>query len=115
MAAGLSVSEAYWEFADARAAASQSARAGVDVALLAHAWKRYRAARAEFVWRFEHVRREHPLALAPQELESYLRHEPDSRVARELSRSAAGRARLQEEGYLPWCTCVPRDAKSRGC
>jgi hypothetical protein len=78
------------------------ARDGAEARGLIDAWKWYRAARADLVGRFDRVRREQPLALAPQDLESYLRHQPDSRVARELSRSATGRAVLLEEAYLPW-------------
>jgi hypothetical protein len=99
--AGFSVSEAYWQFADARAAASRAARAGADPQALLEAWRRYRAARAEFVWRYGLVRRQQPLALAPQDLEIYLRNEPDSRIARELGRSAPGRSLLEANAHLP--------------
>ena len=102
VADGLAVSEAYWEFAAAREAASRLARDGADAERVLGAWQRYRLARANFVWRFDHVRREQPLAIAPQEIESFLRNEPDGRIARALSQTAAGRALLHHEGYLPW-------------
>ncbi len=102
VAAGLSVSEAYWEFAAAREHAARLARTGTAPAELVDTWKRYRETWEEFVSRFGRVRREQPLALAPQDLAIYLRNQPDSRIARELSRTAAGRTRLQEAAYLPW-------------
>jgi hypothetical protein len=103
--AAFSVTEAYWTFSAAREALSRLARPGAEPAALVAAWRRYRAARAEFVWRFSAVRREHPLALAPQDIESYLRNQPDARVARELASTVQGRAVLQESAHLPWLHC----------
>jgi hypothetical protein len=103
--AAFAVTEAYWAFVAARDDLSRRARAGAEPATLVAEWRRYRAARGEFIWRFSAVRREHPLALAPQEIESYLRNAPDARVARELARTAQGRAALAKSSHLPWLHC----------
>jgi hypothetical protein len=102
VAAGLAVSESYWGFSAARAHASRLAREGADPSALLAAWQHYRAARAEFVRRFESTRRELPHAFTTREIAAYLRNQPDSRIARELAGTAAGRAALQQEAHLSW-------------
>jgi hypothetical protein len=67
---------------------------------LVAAWQHYRAARAEFVRRFESTRRELPHAFTTRDIGAYLRNQPDSRIALELARTAAGRAALQQEAHL---------------
>lgn len=99
--AGFSVSEAFWTFGDARERLSRLARTAASPEALLKAWKTYRQARADFAQRYDDVRRDHPLAIAPQDLEIYFRNEPDSRAARELTRTVAGRALLREADDLP--------------
>jgi hypothetical protein len=103
--AAFAVTEAYWTFSTARDEVSRLARTDAEPSALVDAWRRYRAARGEFVGQFTAVRREHPLALAPQELDSYLRNQPDARVARALARTARGRQLLEESAHLPWLHC----------
>ncbi|MBI5690590.1 MAG: DUF4838 domain-containing protein [Verrucomicrobia bacterium] len=100
--AGFSVTEAFWSFAAAREEASRAAEGTGDPAEVLSAWRRYRLARDEFTGRFAEVRRSHPLALADQKLEIYLRNQPDSRLARALVRTPNGRELLQRDGYLSW-------------
>jgi len=99
-AAGFSVTEAYWSFAAARAAASRVARPGVEPAALLAAWKRYRAERERLVRTFADVRKRHPLAVADQDFTAYLRNEPDSRLALALHASPEGRVALAAEPEL---------------
>ena len=99
-AAGFSVTEAYWSFSAARAAASRSARPGVSPAALLAAWKQYRAERERLVSTFANVRKRHPLAVADQDLTPYLRNEPDSRLALALHATPEGRAALAAEPEL---------------
>jgi hypothetical protein len=98
--AGFSVCEAFWKFCAAREHASRLARRGVDPITLIAAWREYRHARDQFVARFNRVRMEEPLAIGAQDLAIYLRHEPDSRIARELVRTEPGRAALADAPYL---------------
>ncbi|MFM1748862.1 MAG: hypothetical protein RLZZ188_2528 [Verrucomicrobiota bacterium] len=95
-AAGFAVTEAYWDFAAARAAASKAARSGMEPAALLDAWKKYRGARERFTTTFAATRARHPLAMADQDLSPYLRNEPDSRLAAALRTTPAGRAALAD-------------------
>jgi hypothetical protein len=99
-AAGFSVTEAYWSFAAARAAASREARPGVEPAALLAAWKRYRAERERLAKTFADVRKRHPLAVADQDFTAYLRNEPDSRLALALHATPEGRIALAAEPEL---------------
>src|SRR6185436_18480641 len=93
--AGLGVTETFSDFCAARQQVSRIARPGANAAELFAAWKNYRVARSRFEQTFADTRRQWPLAIAkPQALELYLRNEPDSRIARELARTPAGRALL---------------------
>ncbi len=100
VATGYSVTEAFWAFSAAREHASRVSRGPAEPAQLMAAWLGYRQARTAFERRYGQVRREQPLALASQNLEVYLRNQPDSRLARALSRTEAGRTRLRESPYL---------------
>lgn len=97
-AAGFEVTEAYGDFWDARRQLSLLARPGGEPGVLLGAWTNYRNARERFTATYARLRQAHPLAVASQNLEIYLRNEPDSRAARELLRSPEGKARLQETG-----------------
>ncbi|MFM7749032.1 MAG: DUF4838 domain-containing protein [Opitutaceae bacterium] len=99
-AAGFSVTEAWWGFVAARAAASRLAQPGAEPAALLAAWKRYRAERERLVNTLADVRKRHPLAVADQDLTAYLRNEPDSRLALALHATPAGRAALAAESNL---------------
>lgn len=100
--AGFAVTEAFAEFCGARQRVSWMTREPVDPRALFAAWKSYREARATFTARYADIRREQPLALAAQELEHFLRNQPDGRAAQALARTDAGRAVLRESDYLPW-------------
>lgn len=97
---GLTVSEAFWDFAAARDRAGALVTKSADPAAFLAAWRSYRAKRDAFVQSFAKVQKENPLAIAPQDLEIYLRNQPDSRIARELSRTPVGRALLEEAKEL---------------
>jgi len=95
VSAGLGVSEAFWRFGGARDSMSRMARVEAEPAALRAAWQEYREARREFSQRHAAVRRSHPLAVAPQALEIYLRNQPDSRAAMALAGTEKGRAMLR--------------------
>jgi hypothetical protein len=101
--AGLDVVEAFSDFCAARQRISRLARPGVDPAGLVAVWKKYRDDRLRFVQACADTRLEHPLAIAPlSEMALYLRNQPDSRAARELLQTAAGRAALAAVPSLTW-------------
>ncbi len=94
VARGLAISETYWAFAAARDRAAALQVRGVDPNALLATWRAYRNARDAFVRGFAKVQKEEPLAMASQDLDIYLRNEPDSRLAREIVRTDAGQALL---------------------
>lgn len=99
--AGFRVTEAFSDFCSARRHFSRLALPGANPAELVAAWQSYRDARSRFVATYTDTRREQPLAIAPPlEMQLYLRNQPDSRAARELSRTAAGRALLADAADL---------------
>jgi hypothetical protein len=98
--AGFAVTEAYWRFATARAAASRVARTGATPASLLEAWRNYRGARETLTTTFAATRARHPLAVADQDFTPYIRNEPDSRLAVALRATPEGRAALLNAGDL---------------
>ncbi len=100
VADAFSVTEAFWEFSRSREALGRLTQGGARPEAVLDAWKQHAAARDFWVRQFGEVRARQPLALAPQNLEVYLRNRPDGRAASALVRTAAGRARLEEEPLL---------------
>ena len=100
VSAGLAITEAFAEFGRAREQVHALTQASADPRALFAAWKRYRELRAEFTRRFLGLQRSDPLALGAQNLDVYLRNEPDGRAARELVRTEGGRAVLRDSEYL---------------
>ncbi len=98
--AGFSVSEQFWAFSAARDRLNRMITAGVSPGELLAAWRQYRDGRARFEERYRDVLREQPFAVATQDLAIYFRHHPDSRAARELVRTPAGRTLLEGAGDL---------------
>lgn len=93
-AAGLGVSEAFARVGETRGAVSRLAVPGAEPARLAAAWCEAKEAERVFRAAYARIRREHPLALAAQDLTPYLRTETDGRVARLLAATSEGRALL---------------------
>ncbi len=111
VATGLGISEAFWAFAAARDRAGMVTPPTAEPAAQLDAWQAYRKTRDTFVQGFARVQLEQPLAMAPQNLEIYLRHQPDSRIARELSRTPSGRALLEGQAEFAKATlgAIPRE------
>jgi len=114
VATGLAISEAFWAFAAARDRAGDLMPRMAEPAALLDTWKTYRKARDTFVEGFARIQNEQPLAMAPQGLEIYLRHQPDSRIAREVARTAPGRALLESATELVTTTigATPREVNA---
>jgi len=83
-----------------RATGAQPITAPANARALITAWKRYIEARSEFTRAYEELTRAHPLALGSQDINIYLRNQPDGRVARALTQTDAARATLRENEYL---------------
>lgn len=99
--AGFSVTEAFADFCEVRERFNRLARderAGEREVIAA--WQSCRDARAEFLRRNADVRQWHPLALAPQKIELYLRSGAEGAAVRHLLRSVTGRQALQENSSL---------------
>ncbi len=101
-AAGFSVADAFIDFASARHELGRLTQRESAPDVLVAAWRRVRQTRDAFVRRYAEVRRDEPLALAQQSLDSLLREQPDSRTAWALHRSADGREHLRREAHLLW-------------
>ena len=98
--AAFALTEAFAEFCAARARAHRLSRDGAEPPALVGAWKAYRTAAADFTRLHDELRRDRPLALGPQDLQIYLRNQPDGRVVRALLRTDEGRTALRGAEYL---------------
>ncbi|MEY4938576.1 MAG: hypothetical protein RIQ93_311 [Verrucomicrobiota bacterium] len=100
VSAGFAVSEAFAAWEDARNRLSLLATApGTAADELIRSARDLASAREEFVARYTAVRANHPLALAAQNLEVYLRNNPAARAVRALARTGAKLS--PEESFLP--------------
>lgn len=97
-AAGFGVSEAFAEFCAARERLRVAVETPGDVARDLDLWRAFAAARAALTREVVRVPQAQPLALAPIEIEGYVRNDPTSRVVWRLADTVAGRTALEADG-----------------